>query len=206
MSKEDLIKSVEDWKDIVETNAYADSVGAFAESFVSSSPIIDKTSTWAGAGTAAVAALSITNIDKMLSIFSASEVKCLFSILAISILFSLIQKYLSSICASSLNVSEQLKLKFSDVMKVFDDHEKQIEEISKKHELGLKAEFNLNKLIEAYVSLFPKWYLFFIKAKIEKSFTDRNYGHKFIVNLFIAQSSCMFLQFISILLFVIAAR
>ena len=65
MSTEDLKKSVQSWKEIVDTNAFADSVGVFAESTVSASPIIDKASTWAAAGVATVAGLAITNIDKM---------------------------------------------------------------------------------------------------------------------------------------------
>jgi hypothetical protein len=68
MSTEKLKESVQDWKDTVEANAYADSIGAFAESIVSASPIVDKTSTWAAAGVAAVAGLLITNIDKITSV------------------------------------------------------------------------------------------------------------------------------------------
>ena len=90
MSTEELRKYVQDWKETVDNNAFADSVGAFAESTVSASPIIDKVSTWAAAGTATVAGLAITNVDKMTSVYSSSEIKWLFSFLAVSLFFSLI--------------------------------------------------------------------------------------------------------------------
>ena len=202
MSTEELRKSVQDWKETVDNNAFADSVGAFAESTVSASPIIDKVSTWAAAGTATVAGLAITNVDKMTSVYSSSEIKWLFSFLAVSLFFSLIQKYLAMTCSTSLKVMEELRAKFPPVLSIYEEHETKIEKMSEEHDLNIKAEYDFNKVIEAYINLYPKWSLLLLRSRFEKSIADRNYSHKKLVGIFINQSTCAFIQFLSVLIFV----
>ena len=124
MHKKELKKSVEDWKEIVDTNAFADSIAAFTESTISASPIIDKVSTWAAVGTATVAGLAITNIDKMASVYSSYEIKWLFSCLALSIAFALIQKLMSLACVTSLKVLEEIKNRFPPVLETYSEHKK----------------------------------------------------------------------------------
>ncbi|MEK7321806.1 MAG: hypothetical protein AABZ84_01850 [Pseudomonadota bacterium] len=205
MSIEELKKSVQDWKETVDANAFADSVGAFAESTVSASPIIDKASTWAAAGTATVAGLAITNIDKMISVYSAHEVKWLFSFLAISIFFALIQKYFAIACEASLKVVEELHSRFPRVLTVYEENEKQIDEISKKYDLGIKAQYDFSKVLESYINLFPKWSLLLLRSRFRKSIADRNYSHTKLVAMFVTQNGCAFIQYLAILVFVCLA-
>jgi hypothetical protein len=76
------------------------------------------------------------------------------------------------------------------VLGVYEDHKKQIEEISRQHDLGIKTEYDFDKIKELYISLIPKWALIFMRTRVEKSLTDRNFGHKSIVKIFFIQSTC----------------
>lgn len=202
MSTEKLKKSVANWKETVDANAFADSVTAFAESTASASPLIDKISTWAAGGTATVAGLAITNIDKMSTAYNICEVKWLFSCLALSIIFAILQKYLSLICAGSLQVSAAIKNSLPAVLETFSEHEQKIKEMSDAHNLDIKAEYDFSKVLQAYLALFPKWSLFFLKSKFNKSIADRNYPHKSLITSFVTQSFCAFIQYLLIVVFV----
>jgi hypothetical protein len=203
MGSEELKKSIGTWKEIVDLNAFVDSVGAMAESTAMASPIIDRMSTWAAAGVATIAGLAITNIDKMISVYSRHEVKYLLSFLAISIFFAIIQKYFASLCESSLRVSDEIKSKLPQVLSVYEQQEKQIQEISEKHDLDIKAEYDFAKVVLAYMNLYPKWALLIARSIFKKATTDRNYSHKNLIKMFVYQTSCAFLQYIAILVFVI---
>jgi hypothetical protein len=205
MSIEDLKKSVQKWKETVDANAFADSVGVFAESTVSASPIIDKASTWAAAGTATIAGLAITNIDKMTGIYSPLEVKWLFSFLAISIFFAILQKYLAIWCATSLCIAEEIKKKFPNVLSTHGEHEKKIKEMSEKHNLGINAEYDFTKVLTTYISLFPKLAQFFYRSRFERAISDRNYSHQKLIHLFFYQSISAFIQYLAILIFICLA-
>lgn len=184
MSTEKLKESVAKWKEIVDANAFADSVAAFAESTASVSPLIDKVSTWVAAGTATVAGLAITNIDKMSTAYNTCEVKWLFSCIAVSMIFALIQKYLSLVCAGSLQVSSAIKNSLPMVLETFDEHETKIKEMSDTHNLDIKAEYDFSKVLQTYLGLFPKWSQLFLKSKFNKTIADRNYPHKALIPSF----------------------
>lgn len=202
MSKKELKESVENWKEIVNSNAFADSIAAITESTISASPLIDKVSTWAAAGTAAVAGLAITNINKMSPVYDPTEIKWLFSCLAFSIGFALVQKLMSLSCITSLKVSEEVKNRFPPVLKTYGEHENDIEKISQEHNLGVRTEYDITKVLDSYIKLYPKWTLFFIKSKFEKATKDRMYAHKLVISRFTAQVLFAFLQFLFILIFI----
>ncbi|MBE3919666.1 hypothetical protein HJ091_22715 [Vibrio parahaemolyticus] len=128
----ELEKSLESWKTITDENAHYDSIGALAEATVSTSPIIDTLSTWAAAGSAAVAGLSITNIDKMANFYDHSELKVLFSCLAASLLFALFQKYFAMLCSLSISSSTEVRARLAPVIDNFEQHANSIEEMAEK--------------------------------------------------------------------------
>jgi len=200
--KNRLEQSIEDWKKIVEENAHANLIGSLAESLVSASPSIDKASTWAAAGTAAVAGLAISNMDGLISIYSAKEIKILIGLLAASLVFSLIQKYLSVACASALIVSNEVQMRFKHVLDEFEKHEASIEEMAKRNEMPVRAGIDFNKVLDSFFDLYPKWIKFIFKKMFSKSRTDRNYGHKIIVNFYVYQGLFAFFQFILMILFI----
>jgi len=115
-ANEELIESVESWRDIVVLNAKNDSLNAFADAVVSSSPDIDKMSGWALGAAGAIAGLMVTNIDKVGSKFyDTTEIKIMLLILVLSILCGLGQKSLAVSCAVHIKVKEVLSVKLKGV-------------------------------------------------------------------------------------------
>ena len=82
---------------------------------------------------------------------------------------------------------------------------KKIKEVSDKHNLGIKAEYNFANVLKAYIKLFPRWALFILKSRLERAAKDRNYSHKKLVHLFFYQSISALIQYLAILVFICMA-
>ncbi|MDE1237083.1 hypothetical protein [Vibrio aestuarianus] len=198
----ELEKSLESWKTITDENAHYDSIGALVEATVSTSPIIDKLSTWAAAGSAAVAGLSITNIDKMANFYDHSELKVLFSCLAASLLFALFQKYFAMLCSLSISSSTEVRARLAPVIDNFEQHANSIEEMAEKNGLAIKPEFDLMKSISSFQELYP-WYIkLVLNRPMNKAKENRNYHHKRMVVTHFWQGMTLFVQYLILVAFV----
>ncbi|WP_068977558.1 hypothetical protein [Aeromonas sp. EERV15] len=198
----DLEKSLESWKAITDENAHYDSVGALAEATVSTSPIMDKLSTWAAAGSAAVAGLSVTNVDKMAHFYEQSELKVLFSCLAASLLFSLFQKYYAMLCSLSISSSIEVRERLVPIIDDYEQHVQKIEEMAERNGLDIKTEFYLMKSISSFQDIFP-WYMKLILNKaMSKIKENRNYHHKRMLVNYFWQSVTLFIQYFALVVFV----
>jgi hypothetical protein len=205
MIKEELQQSVEAWKNSVEAQAFGESISVFGESTVAPSALIDKISTWAAAGTAAVAGLVITNIDKMASVYSLFEIKWMLYLLAMSIALALIQKILHSICESALKVSIEVRTRIPPILKKFRKSAAKIEQMSDAHGLGVNADLDFDMIVARYIELFPSWILIFRRSQFEKSASDTTYAQGLLMGYFAYQVLVAVLQYIAIFIFILLA-
>lgn len=195
-------KSLENWKVITDENVHYDSVGALAEATVSTSPIIDKLSTWAAAGSAAVAGLSVTNVDKMANFYEQSELKFLFSCLAVSLLFSLFQKYYAMLCSLSISTSIEVRERLIPIIDNYEQHVQNIEKMAERNGLDIKSEFDLMKSISSFQKLCP-WYMkLALSRSMSKAKENRNFHHKRMIVNYFWQSVMLIVQYFVLVVFV----
>ncbi|NOH77898.1 hypothetical protein F0247_23050 [Vibrio crassostreae] len=199
----ELEKSLENWKKITDDNAHYDSIGAMAEATVSTSPIIDKLSTWAAAGSAAVAGLSVTNIDKMANFYDHSQLKVLFSCLAASLFLALIQKYYAMLCSLSISTSTEVRARLAPVLDSFEEHATAISEMSDKNGLAIKTEFDLMKTVASFQELYP-WYIkLILNRPMKKLKEDRSYNHQRMLITHFWQGMTLLGQYLLLVAFVV---
>ncbi|WP_299574156.1 hypothetical protein [uncultured Shewanella sp.] len=201
-ANEKLIQSVESWRNIVEINAKNDTLNAFADAIVSSSPDIDKTSGWALGAAGAIAGLIITNIDKLAKFFDIAEIKILLVALIISILCGLAQKLLASLCAVHLKVKEVTSVKLKEILTVFESSESSITEMATEHKLDIVVEFDIEAVMQRFVEISPFYIKWLIKKESYKSMADPEYSPKKVLATFYRQNLWVFLQTISFVSFI----
>lgn len=190
------------WKNITNQNAHYDAISAYVEATISTSPAIDKVSTWAATGSATVAGLTITNIDKMSKFYSNNEIKILFVCLAISLTLALFQKYNSMSCTLYMQIVSEVKKRLNSVLENFDNNATQIEKMAKENNLEMMPEFDFVASIDTYVNLYPWYVVWLIKKQANHSKQNRNYYHKKILTKYLYQNIFLLLQFISLIVFV----
>lgn len=202
----DKLKSALDsWRAITDENAHYDTIGALAEATIATSPIMDKLSTWAAAGCAAVAGLVIANIDKVVSIYNYSELRVILSCLVISLFLAIAQKYFATMCSLKLAVGSEVKERLATVLDNFDRNSEKIESIAEKNNLKIQLEFDLMKTVDAYLNLTPGYMRIFTKRGTDKAKKDKAYTYKKMLTMYFWQSTCLFLQLISLATFVLMA-
>ena len=205
-ASEKLIESVENWRDLVELNAKNDSLNAFADAIVSSSPDIDKTSSWALGAAGAIAGLMITNIDKVgVKFYDTTEIKVMLLALVVSILCGLAQKFLASLCAVHLKVKEATSAKLKEIIAVFEASESSINKMIEEHKLDIAVEFDIESVLKRFVDISPFYIKWLIKKEATKSMADPEYNSKKIMAAFYRQNTWVLVQAISFISFILFA-
>lgn len=204
-ANEELIQSVEKWRNIVELNAKNDSLNAFSDAIVSSSPDIDKTSSWALGAAGAIAGLMITNIDKLSKFYDIAEIKIMLIALVVSILCGLAQKFLASLCSVHLKVKEVTSIKLKEVIAVYESSESSINKMIEEHKLDMAVEFDIGAVMQRLVDISPIYIKWLIKKETSKSMTDPEYSPKKILATFYRQNTWVLFQTISFISFLLFA-
>ena len=205
-ANEKLIESIESWRNIVVLNAKNDSLNAFADAMVSSSPDIDKMSGWALGAAGAIAGLMITNIDKIgIKFYEVAEIKIMLLILIISIFCGLAQKSLAVTCAVHIKVKEVLSVKLKEIITIFEDSESSIEEMIEDHKLDVAIDFDLAEVIGRFVELSPFYIKWLIKKETAKSMANPEYSAKSILRTYYRQNTWLLMQTISFIGFILFA-
>ena len=205
-ANEELLESTKSWRDIVQLNAKIDSLNAFVDAIVSSSPEVDKISSWTLGASGAIAGLIIANIDKLGSKhFDITDIKVMLLILTSSILCGLAQKSLALTCAVHIQVKDVLSLKLKEIMTVFESHEEQIEEQIKTHKLDLTIDFNLQEVITRFVELSPLYIKWLVKKQTSKTIADPEHGPRLILKTYYRQNLWFVLQAIAFIGFILFA-
>jgi VIT1/CCC1 family predicted Fe2+/Mn2+ transporter len=201
-----LIESIERWRNIVVLNAKNDSLNAFSDAIVSSSPDIDKMSGWALGAAGAIAGLMIANIDKIgIKFYDVAEIKVMLLTLTISILCGLAQKSLAVSCAVHMKVKEVLSVKLKEIIIIFEESESSIEKMIEDHKLDVAINFDLAEVIGRFVELTPFYIKWLIKKETAKSMTNPEYSAKSILRKYYRQNTWLLMQTISFIGFILFA-
>lgn len=205
-TQENLIKSVENWRDTVVFNAKNDSLRAFVDSVVSSSSDIDKTSNWALGVAGAISGLLIANLDKLTpKFFEISEIKILLIILVSSILCGLAQKSLALTCSVHLKVTEATANKLKEIIVTFESSEASIEKMIDEHQLDIDIEFDMYQVIERFVNLSPFYIKWYAQKETHKVLSDPEYNSKKTLRSYYRQNGWLLLQAMFFMLFILFA-
>lgn len=201
-----LLQPVTDWRNTVVFNAENDSLSAFTDATVSSSPDIDKLSGWALGAAGAIAGLMVANIDKLSGkFFDPIDIKIMLCLLTISILCGLGEKFLAVLCATHIKVKDVLSVKLKEVISQFESHEESIGKMSNEHNLDVSVDFDLKKVVGKYVELSPFYIKWIIKKEITKSMENPEYSSQKVLRAYYRQNMWLLGQAIFFISFILSA-
>lgn len=205
-SMEELKKSVQDWRDIVVFNAHNDSLRAFSDALISASPDLNRISGWTLAASGALAGLLISNTENVIGqYYQIDNIKTMLSILVLSILCGLAQKYLATLCEIHSSVSNAISIKLKEAIAQYEEHKKSLEEFMTKHSLDIKVDFDIKHTASRYAELSPFYIRWRVKQVMAKSMEDPEYSCRRILKIFYRQNIWLFLQAIFFICFIIVA-
>ncbi|ACH64093.1 hypothetical protein VFMJ11_A0720 [Aliivibrio fischeri MJ11] len=195
-------KSLLDKQKLNKDRTSYNSISAISESLISTSPTIDKLSTWVAVGSAAVVSLVITNVDKMAKFYSNEHIKILMICLAISLLFALLQKYFAMKCSLSLIVVDEMKNRLSPILEKYQEETSNIQKELTDSGLKIENDFSVTKALEDFQKMLP-WYAgISLSRSLKRNKKNVKISHvNRVVNHF-WQSFFMSAQFLLLIIFV----
>jgi len=137
---------------------------AYVTSLLSTSPVIDKFSTWLMAGIGAAATLLITNIASITSIAAFKNVKVSLILLIAAGLFGVLEKYLSRDIQVNLLQEESLQKILASISADYEHRKSVIQGWAEVEGKKINVSINVKRVLNQYASLRP-W---FIRRKLRK--------------------------------------
>jgi hypothetical protein len=163
-------------------------------SAISSTYVYDTYSTWLMAGVGATTALLITNIDSVLPFLSAKGFKWSGLLFVASILFGVISKFLALQCQISDQNNEKNTKKISEILNPFYSQAEQIKTHAKQQGISLVTDIEMTRVIEKFVTPFPRWAKWLFKKFIIKQSSNPQAGFLIPLRFFRWQCSALLLQ------------
>ena len=201
-----LEKSIIEWKNTTVTNGERDMLKSFVHSTVSSSTTLDKFSSWIIGASGAIAALTLSNVDKLTQdIFTLTDVKIILIILTGSILCGLVEKILATTCSTYIEMIDMLERKILASAEKFNAQKEPIEKMAKDNQISINAEIDIIKVIQTYIDFSPFYLKWYIEKETNKSIQDPTYADKKIIRLYYRQYLWLSIQSLSFIGFIIYA-
>ena len=137
---------------------------AYVTSLLSTSPVIDKFSTWLLAGIGATATLLITNIESITRIAAFENVKIALILLIVAGLFGFLEKYLSRDIQVNLSQEGSLQKILASISADYEHRKSVIQGWEEVNGRKINVSINIQRVLNQYASLHP-W---LIRRKIRK--------------------------------------
>ncbi|MEW8293609.1 MAG: hypothetical protein AB2651_22045 [Candidatus Thiodiazotropha sp.] len=155
---------------------HSQTISALVESMVtataSTSPSIDKTSSWLLAGIGATIALIIPNLDRLTIMLGNKNLSLVILLLLLASLFGILQKYLALLINVQLKAMGKTEELAADVIQRHLDKEKDISSLANKHNISIDPTIDFNKVFGLYKLTVP-WYMRFnFEKKMRHHFDD----------------------------------
>ncbi len=207
MDEKDQTKSPqEELDEIVEftkKTAEQEYMRIFYLTYLNTSPLIDKFSTWLLAGCGATAALLISNIDSMIPILTLQKFRDATLMLCLCGLFGFYQKYISIKIQVFTRIGDFFSEKYLPYYAQYLKEMTRLEGLASLHKLKIDTQLNLERLHDEFMRSVP----FFKRKKASKGFkkgaVDPLHGFKGAMPLYFKQVTLAMLEFFSFAGFVV---
>ena len=128
---------------------------AYVSSLLSTSPAIDKFSTWLLAGIGAAATLLITNIESISRIASFENIKWALLLLIVSGLFGVLEKYLALDIQGNLSQEKSLRDILAPLSADYQFRKSVIEGRAEVDGKSINVKIDIKKVLNQYAALHP---------------------------------------------------
>lgn len=128
---------------------------AYVTSLLSTSPVIDKFSTWLMVGIGAAATLLITNIASITSIAALEIVKVALSLLVAAGLFGFLEKWLSHDIQVNLSQEESLQKILASIYADYEHRKSLIQGRAEVEGKTINVSINIERVLKQYASIHP---------------------------------------------------
>ncbi len=197
---EDLLHN---WNKLNKHNAEQDLASAMFASVLSTSPIIDKFSSWLLAGTGATAAVFITNVKEILPFLTQPGFKTCGVLLVVSGLFGFLAKYKAIMCQISYQNDIAVRKAMLPILDKHEGYEIKIVGYAKEQGVKLETDINMDLVINEFCNPFPKWVGWLMKRYLRKNKDNRQIGYVKPIQSYHWQFNLTLLQTVTFIAFVI---
>lgn len=205
MTAEKSTDQLGEWNRLTKQNAERDISNVLLRSLLKASPIIDKFAQWLLAGTAATAALIISQMSDLIPLIGLSGFKWAMFCLIVAAFFGLLAKRKAIQCLITLEIDKEVGSRLPPVLDAFDADQNQIQEAAVAMNRELETDVDLNRVIDDALSLLPKFVRWFAKRSAMKGHEDPNHALKLGLKHLWRLSWFTMYQTLSYLAFVIVA-
>jgi len=196
-------ESIHAWAKITRENASIEFARALFSGILNICPILDSFSTWLMVGTGATVALMIANIDKILPILGQKYYRTSLCLLAVSMLFGFLQKYVSIMIFGFSIVDDRMRTLLEKLFKAHSEEEEKIGEMAKAANISVETEIDLKTVSSELEKAFP-WY---IRRKMIENFyegqKDQLLPYRLHIRTLFRQGFYVVMQFIFLILFIV---
>lgn len=194
-----------EWNRLNKENAENALTSAMFSSLVSTSPVIDRFSSWLLAGTGATAALLVANADKLVPFLSNTGFRVVGALLVVSAVFGLLSKTRAVQCQIGTENDQRVRELMRPILDKHLQDEEKIQQAAEARGLPLATELDLGRVIAEFAKPFPRWVGWLLRRHLAKHAGNPQIGYLLPVRFYISQATFAFLQVVSFLAFVCAA-
>lgn len=199
---EALKSSLDNWANVVGSNAEHATIKALIRSYLDSSKGVDAFVNWLLIGTGGTASLVIANLDQLVRHIGAFNYKWALALIAVSMMWGLAVRLSGMRIALMRSVEDQIERQLAEVHKTMEADQRQIDEIADKFGMEANARVEQASVMASFIELHPRPVRWIVRRLVEGSVRDPRFPLKKAVVAYILQSSFLGLQVISFLAFI----
>lgn len=194
-----------EWNRLNKENAENALISAMFSSLISTSPVIDRFSSWLLAGTGATAALLVANADKLVPFLSNAGFRVTGALLVASAVFGLISKARAVQCQIGADNDQRIRELMRPILEKHSQDEEKIQGFAETRGSSLATELDLGRVLSEFAKPFPRWVGWLLSRHLAKHAGNPQIGYLLPIRFYLSQSMFAFFQVVSFLAFACAA-
>lgn len=167
-----------EWSRLTKQNAERDIAAVLLRGILESSPIVDRFAQWLLAGTAATAAIMISQMSSLVPLIGIDGFKSSIGCLVLSAFFGLLAKRKAIQCLITIELVKGIGDRLPPLLDALDTDQAQIEEAAAATNRELTTEIDMSKVLDDALSPLPRYVRWFAKRGFDKGYEDPNYALK----------------------------
>ena len=167
-----------EWSRLTKQNAERDIANVLLRGMLESSPIVDRFAQWLLAGTAATAALMISQMSSLVPLIGINGFKWAIGCLIVSAFFGLLAKHKAIQCLITIEIDKGVRDRLPPILDALDTDRAQIEESAAAANRELSTEIDMSRVMDDALSPLPRYARWFAKRSANKGYEDPNHALK----------------------------
>lgn len=191
------------WNQLNITNVEQNIASAMFASMISTSPIVDRFSTWLLAGTGATATLLITSANDLLPLLTENGFKICGGFLVLSGAFGFLAKHRAISCQIAYENDVKVREAMFPILEKHTQDEKQITAHAEQRGIQVNTELDMKNVLQEFSKPFPRIVRWLIARYLKKNEGNRQVGYIKPVKSYYKQCALTVWQALTFMAFVI---